>query len=408
MDNILFKDDTVQADNTGFADKPIIDESRRDFLVKSGMAAVSVGLALTRNPVRTIYDRLENTSTEIEINRFTLSVKPTFQEIARIRTSLGYPPTERLSPGAKYLKDNVVNNFISESEWYRTFNRRSGPELSLSDEYIERTDIKPIVQVGKAVVGTPYNALIKIISANTDITNYFNFDINNGHLFLPPNPLSKTNTKEIKADVTHEFGHGIDPDGINVLTSIPTVRTLKMLELKWNTLQYAKQIPGMFLNDPHNDLYFQGLNQTVGDLFIRKVKETDQINSLIDGDPEDMITFLDLYQRYIPEIFNESENNKSLRRLIGDEINDKIIKGKLHIIDKELQEEYADKYQNQLDWIYTEVFAEMVRTSILEPDKLAQTQEGKIILNNIQSIIQILRDEPNLKLQDIKRTIDTI
>jgi hypothetical protein len=396
-----------------------IDENKRRFLKIAGITTIGL---LATPAIQTIRSSINAFEGEDEMIRFSASVKNTFNEIGLIRTNLGFPIGHKLSDAARYLKDNVSTNFIGQRDFERKHISSTSqtpwyyPKALLAEENKYRDlDLQIAQNTSNAVFGKLNNIIVKNIIRHPTSDEKFYFDVTNGTLILPfirnPSINESLDIPEIRKEfintLAHEFGHAIDPDGANIYQEFPSLSVLKMSACKWNVLKHSKEIPNMFLNNTKNEVYFYSIQPAIGDEFIKEIQKVHGIGNILKGDEETINYINGILSRYIPEIFEDNDNARNMKTIIGDEINDAMISKKIRIINEDFSRAYKRLFISSLSSVYQEVFAEMVRVSLTEPEKLENSENGLLILENIQEMFRILSGNKKLTLKEIEKRLHT-
>jgi hypothetical protein len=376
--------------------------------------ATAAGIATINPPLTAIEDLLKPITTPLEeVRTFASEVKETFSEIASIREEIGY--TRRFSPALNYLRENVVEHYFDEKPPEQEVNIELEPQYL----YSNLQSISDILETTEILLGFNTKKILRYIRQGSP-DNYFSFNITEGQLNLPPDSKTLHNLERVGlVDVIlHEVGgHGVDPDGLNAQESLTPLQILKMSAAKWRALSYADKVPGLFKQheqDASSDPLTK-FNVKLGDNFKTASFESNIIGEgLVQGTPEAMGKISDLYTRYINVLIQDTtttsssvtdpRNYEMVCLLMGSELTNGIKSGNIKLLDQELTREYNDA----LEWRDKEIFAEMVKYSILYPSLLEDTPEGQAIKNNIEDFYRILRKDPNLKLEDLQAQLMTI
>ena len=335
----------------------------------------------------------------IEVQEFASSAKEIFFEIAAIREDLGY--TRRFSPALTYLRNNVVESYFYEKPPVQNISIELPPEYY----YQNINKLSDITNASNILLGSSLEKILRRIRKGEDDT-FFGFTMEEGYLNIPPKQetLEKMNRADLVDVVIHEVGgHGVDPDGLNVQESLTPLQILKMSSLKWRALSYADRIPNLFENHPQDTsgIKLDEFKIKLGDNFKTASFQSEMLgDGLVQGTPEAMQRVTDVYSRYIDVLkqHKDERNYQMVCLLMGSELSNGIKSGSIELLDQDLIKDYNDA----LEFRHKEIFAEMVKYSIMYPDLLEETEEGKNIKDCVQEFYRILRKEPKLQLEDLQ------
>lgn len=195
--------------------------------------------------------------------------------------------------------------------------------------------------------------------------------------------------------VLHEaIGHGSDP--VFTPQPYPSDVLFKIEHGKWRMLSQAFSVDGQFFNHP-NDMMRPQFQRQIGEQVALHFRHND-LSTLFSTE--------DSYKkvRGILENISREENiplehikfNKRISRLIGQQVFDQVTTNEV-----QLGEDLRIQYESQVETALVEIYAEMMRMSILHPDEIGQNPE---IVQGCTEILSAIQGKP-VDLESIRIAI---
>lgn len=184
----------------------------------------------------------------------------------------------------------------------------------------------------------------------------------------------------------HEGTHGLDPDDA-LSIPIPTNMLIQMEYGKWLALSQAFEVPGEFFNHPSDGTLPNvktALGQNLGELFL-STGDAESVFAL-GSDPDS--------KRFLRAILVETGRNQGVPpeqiKLteevcleLGGFLVEGVLAGKI-----KLNDPFRLMYEQHLENALNEIFAEMVKKSIMEPSSVNDT-----VIEGISIFLTALREE---------------
>lgn len=356
--------------------------SRRDF-IKSAIVGVGGGLLAGTAIGKAVVKILEPPQAEaphIQEPELSPEQQKLVDEIIEYRKSLGLegPPSEM---GAKLLEKN---EWVGEAPIFENLL----PEKNVS--YGQYTN-----DALSAVFGTNYTRLVKGCLHKPEAPGLMAFDHYSRFCVLPDGAHDFPIDKEYINFVLHEgIGHGSEP--IEEMAKYPKDIFIKVEHGKWRALTQMFNLPGEMLNHPGDQMYpmlKRQVGKTVGKTFIAD----GNLEKILDGDGRIVI------EQKIASLaaskgidVKDLKFNKAVCKGLSSIIIPSILDGSI-TVKGDLKNSYSYFLENS---VAVEIYAEMVRYAISQPEKMNDT-----VIEGITEVISAINGKL-VSLAEIMQNIE--
>jgi hypothetical protein len=346
--------------------------SRRDFLRKAGITFFS-SLALGAG-TGTLLAKVDDAVKEGKIG-LGEEEKRKLEEIRKYRKSVGL--------------DGLPSDFESilqkNNEWKSggKFTNNLPVKVFSYGMYIEETTSE--------IFGKRSTVLVKGCKSDFANPGGIFFDIGNRFCGVSPYIRQIPLDAGFADTVLHEcIGHGSDPDVANGL--YPPKEYIAALHGKWKALSQMFSVPGEFLNHP-NDKMYPMLKRRVGEQIGKSIlinKNFDQIIKSKGGiNPRDEINNL---ASKMGQDINSLKFNKKVCKTFGQFFIEKLLNQNVEFADV-----LNNVYQTYIEYVGREIYAEMIRHSVLHSDQV----NNKIIFEGISESLEAASGK-HIELNEIR------
>lgn len=357
------------------------DLENESYLGSLGISSESEEEILKKTP-ETIEELV---SSELSSERLTL-----IQDLAKFRGECG------LSTDIEKIK-TIITDHIPYEKWEESpsfeFENKLPEEMQNRGEYLNN-----VIQTTLGENGTK---LIRSIR-KTNSEGLMAFDVGAARQVLIQKGYDPSTSGSFLNLAMHEgIGHGTDPLAITTQLIYPKDTYLKVQRAKYMMLSRAYDIEGAFFNNP-GDGALPAAQEEIGRFVFDKFEESSRqssfgINSYLGDEAHSaFLTSLKEVGNVQGRSLQDLEFDYEACRILGKNlINVQRSNG------NQLKGELSDVYQDSMEWAYKEIFAEMVKYAIVNPDHF---DSDETIMQGAQEVLSAIRED-NVGIDSIREEV---
>ncbi len=175
-------------------------------------------------------------------------------------------------------------------------------------------------------------------------------------------------------------GHGSDPL-LNL--DYPPEMLAKVAHGKWRALSRCLSVEGQFLDHP-GDLMLPLLKRSIGEVIGKVIVEKKKLRGIVNWKNAEVVrNVIDKTARENEKSIDQLKFNKRICEQIGGELFQLLIGGKVRFTG-----DLEDKYQDKMENVCVEIYAEMIKYALLYPDLIGNDPD---IIQGVEEIFSAVQ-----------------